>query len=87
MQDIFVAVCRAGKLADYIVQNAVANIVLRCVSHFSTLQNILMSNRNVSVLIGPNISPNVKLWAFFIAIIEQTGTSGDMGVRILWCAT
>jgi hypothetical protein len=34
MQDIFVAVCRAGKLADYTVQNAVVNIVLRCVSPF-----------------------------------------------------
>ena len=35
-----------------------------------------MSTRNVSVLIGPNISSNVKLWAFFIAIIKQTGVSG-----------
>jgi hypothetical protein len=35
-----------------------------------------MSTRNVSVPIGPNISPYVKLWGFFIAIIEQTGASG-----------
>jgi hypothetical protein len=32
--------------------------------------------RNVSVLIGTDISLFVKLWAFFIAIIEQTGASG-----------
>lgn len=28
------------------------------------------------MLIGPDISLFVKLWAFFIAIIEQTGASG-----------
>jgi hypothetical protein len=33
-----------------------------------------------SVLIGPNISLNVRLWAFFIGIIEQTGASGT------WCS-
>ena len=27
-------------------------------------------------MIGPDISLNVKLWALFIAIIEQTGASG-----------
>jgi hypothetical protein len=59
------------------VKIAIVDIVLRCV--FSTLQqheSILMSTRNVSVLIGPNTSLNVKLWAFFIATIEQTGASG-----------
>jgi len=35
-----------------------------------------MSTRNVGVPIGPNIILNVKLWAFFIAIIKQTGASG-----------
>lgn len=28
------------------------------------------------MLIGPDISLIVKLWALFIAIIEQTGASG-----------
>jgi hypothetical protein len=35
-----------------------------------------MGTRNVSVLIGPYISLYVKLWGFFIAIIEQTGARG-----------
>src|SRR6266576_1982705 len=35
-----------------------------------------MSTRNVSVLIGPDISLIVKLWALFIALIEQTGANG-----------
>ena len=34
-----------------------------------------MRTRIVSVLIGPNISPYVKLWGSFITIIEQTGAS------------
>jgi hypothetical protein len=59
------------------VQNVVVDIVLRCVSLFLDFcKAFLMNNRNVSVLIGPNISQNVKLWAFFIAITEQTGASG-----------
>jgi hypothetical protein len=32
-----------------------------------------MGTRNASELAGPNISLNVKLCAFFFAIIEQTG--------------
>lgn len=28
------------------------------------------------MLIGPNINLNVKLWAFFVAIMKQTGASG-----------
>jgi hypothetical protein len=78
MQDIFVGACRARTLAECIVQNAAVDIVPRCFSlYFSTfLQSILMDSRNVSVPIGPNISQNVKLWAPFIAIIEQTGASG-----------
>ena len=43
---------------------------------FSSTKTFLMSTRNVSALIGPNISMNVKLWALFFAIIEQTLASG-----------
>jgi len=41
----------------------------------NSMKNILMSTRNVRVPIGPDISLNVKLRAFFIAIIEPTGAS------------
>jgi hypothetical protein len=48
------------------------------VSIFSTfsIRSYEYCDRNVSAPIGPNISLNVKPWAFSIAIIEQTGASG-----------